>query len=457
MDKYSVYDEEELSSFFGKMGIPGSYDIQLYDYKRKKARWILNRFLYQLGKSNMTDGEYGFIQNVLTQIAEKAPEDFEKVLELKELREYLGRVYEEDPIPYKYFSFCNIDEETENALIREYQEKRSQALQSVSEQIKDMIDEDPPKSITPVESLRAAYPFFSKTKGLDLCASLKIDGINLRMFYVNGNLEYCCTRGRSGNVLDYTNIVKNIIPNYLEVEGKPFTGKIREECYVQPDKLEYLRSKYPSDYVVPRTAAKTMLSLYHDKEDMKFLKVIAFNSDMGMDLMDKLDCISKLGFDTVPREIIRYDGESFEDFVEWISPILVRFGEKEKEAGLKCDGLVVEVNSYNDFEKYKQDSNYDGGNIALKVGPWEPELYEGKVIKLVMYREEDKIQFNCKAVIEPVTVSSGIQISVVNMFNLGLVQKYGVREGDTIKFIFKNDNASQWVYQDVVSRLKGEG
>ncbi|MEE0880787.1 MAG: hypothetical protein UIL36_04180, partial [Turicibacter sp.] len=73
---------------------------------------------------------------------------------------------------------------------------------------------------------------------------------------------------------------------------------------------------------------------------------------------------------------------------------------------------------------------------------------------LVMYREENKIQFNCKAYIEPVTISSGITLTTVNMFNLGLVQKYGIKPGDKIRFLFKNDNASQWVYEDAILRLK---
>ena len=206
--------------------------------------------------------------------------------------------------------------------------------------------------------------------------------------------------------------------------------------------------------MVPRTAAKTMLSVPHSPEDMKYLKFISFNNDVSEPLFSKLDRFGDKGFDIVPKKIIRYEGGTIEEFTDWISDILSEFSRLEVENNLKCDGLVVELNNPSDFEKLKSDTNYDEGNLALKIGPWEPEVYEAKVKEIVMYREKDALQFNCKAIIEPVIVSSGITLSVVNMFNLGLVQKYGVEPGSTIKFIFKNDNASQWVYEDFVLRMK---
>lgn len=433
------------------------------DFNRQFAIWVVNRFSYILGVNNMSDGQYTAFQKKLEEIVDDIDDEEVAIcLRLDIVKEYLGRVYEDDPIPYEFFSELGLTEEEEYLFVDKYRKLKlgkseldlTNTEDEIAVKIRDMIDEDPPKSIRPVENIAEAYSWFEKMKGLDLCASLKIDGINLRLFYVNGKFEYCCTRGRSGNTIDYTSVMSTIVPNYLEFNGEPFTGKVRGECYTQPDKLEYLRNKYPADYVVPRTAAKTMLSVDHDKEDMKYLKYISFNNDTPDKLFDKLDRFAEKGFDIVPKRIINWRGGTLEDFTDWISKILIEMHDIEVANGLKCDGLVVEVNDQHEFEKLRADSNYDEGNLALKLGPWEPEVYEAKVKALTMYREENKIQFNCKAYIEPVTISSGITISTVNMFNLGLVQRYGVKVGDTIRFIFKNDNASQWIYEDAVLRLK---
>lgn len=435
----------------------------LEEYNHKLATWIISRFMYLLGTSLMTDGEYTEYQHIYEKICEEADEQVREVLKVSVLEEYLGRVYDEDPIPYEYFTIFGLGEEQEKMIVDQYRAAKKLDSDSlnleddsdmIAIKIRDMIDEDPPKSIRPVESIAEAYAWFEKMKGIELCASLKIDGINLRLFYINGNLEYCCTRGRSGNAIDYTKVMSEIVPNYLEFNGVPFTGKVRGEGYTQPDKLEYLRNKYPADYVVPRTAAKTMLSVPHYPEDMKYLRYISFNNDISDKLYDKLDKFKDKGFDIVPKRIICWNGGTIEEFTDWISEILTEMHDVEISNNLKCDGMVVEVNNPDEFEKLRADSNYDEGNLALKLGPWEPEVYEATVKSLVMYREENKIQFNCKAYIEPVTISSGITLTTVNMFNLGLVQKYGIKPGDKIRFLFKNDNASQWVYEDAVLRLK---
>lgn len=435
----------------------------LEEYNYIVTKWVLSRFMYLLGRSLMTDGEYTSYQHVFEKMCEEQDKLLRGALRLDAIQEYLDRVYDDDPIPYEYFSAFGIKEDQEKLLVDQYRLAKNvkssdidldDTSDEIAVKIRDMIDEDPPKSIRPVESIMEAYEWFSKMVGIDLCASLKIDGINLRLFYINGNFEYCCTRGRSGNTIDYTDVMRKIVPEYLEFNGIPFTGKVRGECYTQPDKLEYLRENYQADYVVPRTAAKTMLSVPHKKEDMQYLRYISFNNDIPEPLFSKLDKFRDKGFDIVPKIIIRWNGGTIEEFTDWLLDILVSMNKIEKESNLKCDGLVVEVNDPEQFEKLRADSNYDEGNLALKLGPWEPEVYEAKIQKLVMYREENKIQFNCKAYIEPVTISSGITLTTVNMFNLGLVQRYGVKPGDTIRFLFKNDNASQWVYEDAVLRVK---
>lgn len=447
-------------------------------YNKFTNMWLVARFMYAKGRTMLEDGVYDSFTKVIREmdkcyIAEEFSPEAIKELNFEKIHKTVSQVYEMDEPPVEAMREYNIPEAVINKYVNEYNNKLNFKLKVLSDQqlkefeervieiegvqyqytelghlIDDMVSEDPPKSITPVEHVKEAYEWFQAMKGKELCISLKIDGINIRAFYANGHFIYACTRGRAGDVKDYTLILSKKLPWYLKDENeKPVTGIVRGECYVDKDALEYLRATYSADYVVPRTAATTMLCTPHMEQDYKHLKLTAFNALSGGLLSDRIDLLNASNFDTVPYILTQWEGGTYEEFYAWVMDLIEDMWKLGEMSGIKTDGIVVEVNDSNEYEKLISDGMYNNGNIALKIGRWQPGLYQGVLEEILVERKPASYQYSVRGRIKPVKVDSGITIQHVNLFNLGLVSEYGLKEGDTLNFIFKNDNAVQWVYQ----------
>lgn len=450
----------------------------LESYNSLIDMWLVSRFIYANGKTVLEDGVYDSFAKVIREMDKVYSEgsfsaDATKELNFELVHKVVNQAYEMDEPPIDSMRRCRMSETAISGYVNLHNNKVHNELKAISAQkikefedrvitidgtpykytelghyIDDMVSEDPPKSINPVESVREAYGWFQDMKGKELCVSLKIDGINIRAFYVNGHYVYACTRGRAGDVKDYTLIISKKLPWYVEDEnGKPITGIVRSECYVDKDALEYLRENYQADYVVPRTAATTMLCTPHMEQDYKYLKLTSFNALSGGLLSDRIDLLNASNFDTVPYILTKWDGGTYEEFYIWVMALIEDMWQLGQLSGIKTDGIVVEVNDSNEYEKLISDGMYNNGNIALKIGRWKPGLYQGVLEKILVERKPASYQYSVRGKIKPVKVDSGITIQHVNLFNLGLVSEYGLKEGDTLNFIFKNDNAIQWVYQ----------
>lgn len=453
------------------------------DFADKYRRWSVSRIMYRLGKPNaLPDSVYGDITNMLR--------DFVSKCDSGELSEFIKSAYEYDKIVNKLNSLYETDTIVDSEFIAlGFNEKQIQRIKAelgagfddvkdenhltyltgfcerdingykfddpdIRTMINDAVQEDPAKSITPITSFKELYSWFSQRVGTEICLSLKIDGINIRCFYIWGHLVFCCTRGRkTAEVVDYTKAISRKVPIYLEKDNKPYTGITRGEMYVVPDKLEYLRIKYcgsadAKKYVVPRTAAVTLGRTKHDNEDYTLLKYRTFNMVDAAKLSDKIEFLKEKGFDTVPYILTRWVGGTYEQFCIWMKKVLAFMEGIEKDSGLKCDGLVAEVNSPSEYEKGVTNGIYDMGNIAIKAGKWAPHVYEGVLEDIIVKDKSASLEFSCKGKIKPVVVESGITITTVNLFNMGLVMRNNLYIGDTIRFVFKNDNAIDWIYDD---------
>ena len=447
-------------------------------YETFTNMWIIARFTYAQGKPVLEDSSYDSFTKVIREMdklfveGSMSPEAIQE-LNFNKIHKILSQVYEMDEPPVEEMRKAKISEAVITRFVNEYNNKLNYKLKLISDEqlkefegriitvdgvqypynelghlIDDMVSEDPPKSITPVEHVKEAYGWFQDMKGKELCVSLKIDGINIRAFYINGHFVYACTRGRAGDVKDYTLVLSKKLPWYLKDEnGNPVTGIVRGECYVDKDALEYLRTTYSADYVVPRTAATTMLCTPHMEQDYKYLKLTAFNALSGGLLSDRINLLNASNFDTVPYILTKWEGGTYEEFYVWVMSLIEDMWKFGEMSGIKTDGIVVEVNDSNEYEKLISDGMYNNGNIALKIGRWQPGLYQGVLEEILVERKPASYQYSVRGRIKPVKVDSGITIQHVNLFNLGLVSEYGLKEGDTLNFIFKNDNAVQWVYQ----------
>lgn len=471
MNKLNVAEAGDMYSYV--LGI--LRDDGLTDVSTLQAAidtFLVGRIRYRLFDPMLDDSVYDGIKRILTRMV--------KVLgdlgvsydvlgihpEMCKLREIIEQVYEMDEFPWESFQRLRYSEKDTqvwyekylNKVSKEEHERRRRWLGTLkieedgmlldTEELQtrfwNAVANDDPKSIRPVEDMQEAFKWFQTVVGKELCASLKMDGINMRLYYLHGNYCGACTRGRNeAEVRDFTEAMGKVVPLKL---NEDYTGFIRTETYVEPSALEYFREKYSRKYVVPRTAVNTVLSLPHDARDYAHVKSYCFRSVDAGTLWESMEWAAKEGFETPYKEVICWRGGTYQEFTVWITDVLNRFKENEKRLGLKTDGVVVEINDQVLAEQGVTDTMYNESNLALKFGPWEPGVYEAVLEDILITKPETNVRYNCRGKIKPVLIESGITINYINLHNLGLVMNAGIKVGDVIRFKFKNDNASELIY-----------
>lgn len=475
MENFNKLSDLDLENLLAEDFIDISLN-NLSTWNLELDKWLSARYMYPTAYPLMSDDEYSVYcatYNLLAECGYQLTEKSREALQFDKIMNYLELYYEGDSFPEQSllnigFSkdlvevIRNLKQEVikpEWVSITSFLEEKIEIdgiqydkySEEICDIIEDMISEDPAKSIKPLETKEDVWKWFSSKINVEILTSLKMDGVNIRLFYINGYFVRALTRGRTtGEVQDYTAVISKIVPHYIKgKDGKGVTGIIRGEIYVKPSSLPYFRDNYKGSYVVPRSAVITLLCKPHKEEDYKYLQFHSFNYKYGDSLEDGFKFLEEQGFLTAPRKLVKFNGNTFEEFKIWVDDLLNDMHNIEVSEDKKCDGLVAEINSREEYEKLIVDGMYNDGNIAMKIGPWKPAIYTAVIKNLLIDCDKSKMRFYCKAEIEPVVVQSGITVTKVNMFNLGLVQQYGIKVGSEIKFKFKNDNAIQWCYQEI--------
>lgn len=110
-------------------------------------------------------------------------------------------------------------------------------------------------------------------------ASIKLDGLSVILYYIDGCLERAVTRGNGIEGIDITDKVKIINPNFINLRTKEinydFTGAIRGEIIMlQSDFNEYVK-KYP-EAKNPRNSAAGIINSIDNTEDLKYLSIFVY-------------------------------------------------------------------------------------------------------------------------------------------------------------------------------------
>ena len=214
---------------------------------------------------------------------------------------------------------------------------------SLDKEVMDFMNREKSTSILPVSTYDEVYQFLSDTNIEKILFSLKIDGVNTKKGYKDGIFTAGLSRGRSSDSLDYTAALHHIIPNKISTLYHLIT--VTSEAYVEPDYLEILRNKYPKKQF--KTSKSSAISLLrnpsnYDKEDLKHLKVLSFDSDgLGSDKLEIYSNLTKQGF-TVPPNIIVDKKDiplDFQEFIVWLNKILDEIHEQQLLLNLPADGV----------------------------------------------------------------------------------------------------------------------
>lgn len=236
----------------------------------------------------------------------------------------------------------------------------------------------------------------------DIHTSVKENGHGVRLVYLYGFLEKATSRGRSTAGRDITEQVRKIIMKntpkgedgleYIESIADYPIFEIRGEILLPLDNLSKAR-EYNPKVVSAFTGVSSMLRASATIDEVELLDFVAYKVvSHEVDFRTKQEeysFIENLGF-KVP---LYWVGESVlkADMLDYVKQI-VADAENEVVNGEEpyeyyTDGLVVELDNRELFNSLGADGGkYSYGNVALKIGYWEQDMYYG-YIQTILWKD----------------------------------------------------------------------
>lgn len=378
--------------------------------KRWGAIFILARYLYRVGEEPLiSDAMYDNLVTVLKR-------DY-----YDSAKEYLERTYDEDPIPYTLLEEVGI-------------EPVKFVTKEGREELYAQLDEEKSLSINSVTSYEEIFPFFSKFRRLqkDLVMSIKMDGINTKMLYVEDKFGVSVSRARDGLGFDFTDQLAYVVPSEIETGIKEL--KITGESYVVKEAIPLLRNKYNnSRYKTSKSSAISMLRVQHSPSDYKYLKTKVFAADGLSDTLEgTYSKLNELGFDVVPYLVVSYQEipDNLAEFTIWLKSKLDILYEEQMKDDMPADGVVVAVNDLLWDDTIT--NQYSDKQIACKFEYWKFDVYRAKVTQILT--EQRRVNVSVKVKIEPMTTADDCEARVINIFNPSILIENDIKEGTEVFF-----------------------
>lgn len=377
---------------------------ELKNSKRYKDLFILFRFFYRIGESIVSDELYDNLERLFK--------------EKHMLDEYTNRTYDDDPIPYELLKEFNLLEYVPDM--------------KVNSRYAKWLDMEKSLSIRAVTNDDETWEFICNNMNKDLIFSKKMDGANTKTLYKDGNYELTLSRGRHQGCFDYSKGASNVMP--LKINAEDELVKVYAEAFVPGEYLEELRRNYdPERYKVPKGAAISMLRVPHDKEDYKFLKMVAIDIECNRKfetVEDKFKYLESLGFEIPVYKVVKAEDipKNKEEFSKFLLDIC-DYIYKEKGNYLS-DGMVVQVNSLaGDINVTNQ---YGDNNIAVKYNHWKPGTYTGIVEEIITTQK--RVEASIRLKIKPLQTRDGCSANYVTGFNPSVLIENNINIGSEIRF-----------------------
>jgi len=383
----------------------------LLSEKRYFDIWILARYFYRIGEAPIiTDSVYDRMTNLFK----------EKCYD--ELHAYLDRTYDDDPIPYDLL---------EEIGVRPY----VPVTKIGRNDLFDLLNEDKSLSIDSIVNYRSAYDFLMDKvdNKLDVVASLKMDGVNVKSLYQSGKFSLSLSRGRASNSFDFTDQAAYVLPAFINNDLPEL--RVTGECFVVKEGLEKLRAKYAQDkYKTSKSAAISLLRVKHSINDYKDLRLKVFAAEGLADTVIKtFEILKSFGFDVVPYLFISWDTipKDYDDFCIWLrDAVFQQMHEAQLAGDMPADGVVLEVNNYGWQDTIS--NQYSNRQIACKFDFWAFESYKAIVKEIVIVQR--RVTASVRVKIEPMQTNDACEAKIINIFNPSILIHNDIKVGDFVYF-----------------------
>lgn len=331
----------------------------------------------------------------------------------------------------------------------------SPILSAVWTEDEESIDEDldkfliayPMKSIETIKDLsdKAFQTFCNKipATGATLHLSLKENGHAGRVVYANGELKKARSRGRSTNGRDLTMQALRILGNQKEMLEAFSLCEIRGEFVLPYSNVEEAKQHNPN-IVNAFSGVASMIRESAPEEETRLLHFIAYDILVDEEelvfetLAEKFEFLETCGFITPisgTLDVTRNNIESeIEQALEDLTP-------DAKDYDYFTDGVVVTINDVQLFKQFGEDEKRPVrlGNLALKVGHWQQNFYNGEVDHISW--EPGKTKLTPVAVLQDgVLTASGATVVNVPLYAPKYILMLEAYPGNTIHFKFGGES-----------------
>ena len=223
--------------------------------------------------------------------------------------------------------------------------------------------------------------------------------------------------------------------------------EVRGEVALPTDRLEAAR-EFNSEIKSAFTAVSSLIKPSSTLEENSLLEFFAYGmyfenrENVFSSKEEEYGTLDSCGFST-PVYFVTDEDYTQASAEGMLKSIVEEAEEAYNDTGLYCDGIVVQINDMDTFSAASIEGKYSTGNVALKVGVWEQNLYAGVVQTVVWTRGKSKrspvaiVSENSDEAEIDETKGFGIN-SVTNVDSLGVLTAAGNRVRRVPLYVPKN-------------------
>lgn len=272
-----------------------------------------------------------------------------------------------------------------------------------------------------------------------LNVSFKLNGHGIRLYYEYGKFKYARTRGRTGKGRDISRHARlaGAIDYVSEWKDIPKV-EVRCEAVIKVSDFENV---YKGIYKHPLACVTHLVADSTPDDELRYLELCCYKL-LGVDglesLTEEFEALEQVGFNTPGYQKVNVPVNKLRGCVRII---LDKFTELERNGIVEydTDGIVIAIDNRELFYQCDMDGNSSTGNVAIKMGErWATNFFESTIEQVVW--TPNKKFYTPKALIEPVIMPNGAEVRVVPLYNVGVMEMYGLYTGSTIHFRFGGES-----------------
>ena len=226
----------------------------------------------------------------------------------------------------------------------------------------------------------------------ELFSSFKLNGHGVRVVYQNGILVSATSRARASKGNDLTRQLKVILGEFNPSLAEYPLVELRGEVVLPFENLEKARVFNP-EVKSAFSGVSSMIRASASEEEISLLDFVAYRF-----LSNEVGFVTKEGEYLFLEEcgylIPEYGTLPLPESGDWFSLIkqVQEIAEKSyDDYGYFCDGIVWQINDYKTFNDLGNDGRENHGNVALKVGAFGQDVYDGVVQRIEWTKGKSKL------------------------------------------------------------------